>query len=200
MEPAMTRYEEKLEEFRIGIKVRVFNFALDHAIKAKGWTRKEAAAAFGVTYITLSHWLAFKSYPREAKVLEVSQVLGVWREVLFPEEIKSLRITKQPEPLSFGREEALAFGMLSDEVNPEKIAIKASLQESLQTAMQVLREREKLVLKLRFGLDGEEALTLGGVGAVLGVTRERIRQIETGALRKLRHPIRRIPLENYLKE
>ena len=200
MEPAMTRYEERPEEFRVGIKVRVFNFALDHAIKAKGWTRKEAAAAFGVAYTTLSHWLAFKTYPREAKVLEVSQVLGVWREVLFPEEIKSLRITKQPEPLSFGREEALAFGMLSDEVNPEKISIKASLQESLQTAMQVLREREKLVLKLRFGLDGEEALTLVGVGAVLGVTRERIRQIETGALRKLRHPSRRIPLENYLKE
>ena len=196
----MTRYEERPEEFRIGIKVRVFNFALDHAIKAKGWNRKEAAAAFGVSHITLYHWLAFKSYPREAKVLEVSQVLGVWREVLFPEEIKSLRITKQPEPLSFGREEALAFGMLSDEVDPEKIAIKTSLQESLQTAMQVLREREKLVLKLRFGLDGEEALTLVGVGAVLGLTRERIRQIEVGALRKLRHLSHRIPLENYLKE
>mgnify|MGYP005819335935 CR=1 FL=1 len=200
MEPAMTRYEERPEEFRIGIKVRVFNFALDHAIKAKGWNRKEAAAAFGVSHITLYHWLAFKSYPREAKVLEVSQVLGVWREVLFPEEIKSLRITKQPEPLSFGREEALAFGMLSDEVDPEKIAIKTSLQESLQTAMQVLREREKLVLKLRFGLDGEEALTLVGVGAVLGLTRERIRQIETGALRKLRYLSHRIPLENYLKD
>ena len=78
--------------------------------------------------------------------------------------------------------------MLSDEVSPEKIAIKASLQESLQTAMQVLREREKLVLKLRFGLDGEEALTLAGVGAVLGVTGGRIQQIETVALKKLRHP------------
>ena len=100
MEPAMTRYEERPEEFRVGIKVRVFNFALDHAIKANGWTRKEAAAALGVTYITLCRWLAFKSYPREAKVLEVAQVLGVWREVLFPEEIKGLRITKQPEPLS----------------------------------------------------------------------------------------------------
>ena len=100
MEPVMTRYEERPEEFRVGIKVRVFNFALDYAIKANGWTRKEAAAALGVTYITLCRWLAFKSYPREAKVLEVAQVLGVWREVLFPEEIKGLRITKQPEPLS----------------------------------------------------------------------------------------------------
>ena len=186
MEPAMTRYEERPEEFRIGIKVRVFNFALDHAIKAKGWNRKEAAAAFGVSHITLYHWLAFKSYPKEAKILKVSQVLGVWRDVLFPEDIKSLRITKQPEPLSFGREEALAFGMLSD--------------ESLQTAMQVLNEREKLVLKLHFGLDGEESLTLEGVGAVLGVTKERIRQIQTTAFRKLRHPSRRVQLKSLLKE
>jgi RNA polymerase sigma factor (sigma-70 family) len=200
MEPAMTRYEERPEEFRIGMKVLLFNWCLDHAIKAKGWSRQEAAAACGVTVQTLYHWLAFRSYPREAKVLEVSQVLGVWREVLFPEEIKSLRITSQPEPLSFGREEALALGMLSYEVNPEKIAIQASLQESLQTAMQVLREREKLVLKLRFGLEGEEALTLAGVGAVLGVTPERIRQIQAKALRKLRGPSRRSPLENYLKE
>tara|TARA_Y100000310_G_scaffold158504_1_gene157916 strand:- start:370 stop:972 length:603 start_codon:yes stop_codon:yes gene_type:complete len=200
MKPAMARYKERPKEFRIGMKVRVFNLCLDHAIKAKGWNRREAAAACGVTVQTLFHWLAFKSYPREAKVVEVSQVLGVWREVLFPSEIRSLRITKQPEPLSFGREEALALGMLSQEVDPEKIAIQASLQESLQTAMQGLREREKLVLKLRFGLDGEEALTLSGVGAVFGVTSERIRQIEAKALRKLRHPSRRIPLENYLKE
>ena len=200
MEPTMTRYEERPEEFRIGIKVRVFNFALDHAIKAKGWNRKEAAAAFGVSHITLYHWLAFKSYPKEAKILKVSQVLGVWRDVLFPEDIKSLRITKQPEPLSFGREEALAFGMLSDESNPEKVALQASLQESLQTAMQVLNEREKLVLKLHFGLDGEESLTLEGVGAVLGVTKERIRQIQTTAFRKLRHPSRRVQLKSLLKE
>jgi len=132
--------------------------------------------------------------------MDVSIVLGVPEEIIFPAEIKGFRITKQPESVSFGREEALALGLCSQEVDPEQIAIQESLQESVQEAMHGLREREKLVLKLRFGLDGEEALTLGGVGAVLGVTRERIRQIETGALRKLRHPSRRIPLENYLKE
>jgi RNA polymerase sigma factor (sigma-70 family) len=200
MKPATMRYVEAPDEFRVGVKVRVFNWSFDRAIRAKGWKRTEAATACKVSLQTIYQWLAFKSYPKEKKRMDVSIVLGVPEEIIFPETIEGFRITKQPEPVSFGREEALAFGMLSPEVDPEQIAIQASSQESLQGAMQGLREREKLVLKLRFGLEGEEALTLAGAGAVLGVTPERIRQIEAKALRMLRRPSRRILLDNYLKE
>ena len=186
------------DEFRVGMQVRVFNWSLDRAIRAKGWSRREAAAACGVHWSTLAKWLAFKSYPQFAKALEVSIVLGVSDEIIFPAEIERLRITKQPEPVSFGREEALAFGMLTQEVDPERVAVQASLQESVQEAMQGLSERQQVVLRMRFGLDGGGALTLAGVGAVLGVGPERIRQIEAQALRKLRHPSRSGILRDYM--
>ena len=190
------------DEFRVGIKARVFNWSLDRAIKAKGWKRPEAAKACGVSLQTLFRWLAFKSYPRENTRMDVSIVLGVPEEVIFPEAIEGFRVTRQPEPVSFGKEEAVALGLCSQEVDPEQVAIQASLQDSLQDslqeAMQGLREREKLVLRLRFGLDGEESRTLEAVGAVLGVQRERIRQIEAKALRKIRQQGRSIPLRPYL--
>jgi RNA polymerase sigma factor (sigma-70 family) len=187
------------DEFRIGMKVRLFNWSLDRAIKAQGWKRAEAAKACGVSLQTLFHWLAFKSYPKERKRMDVSIVLGVSDEIIFPAEIERFRITKQPEPVSFGKEEALALGLCSQEVDPEQIAIRESLQGAMQGAMQRLSEREKLVLNLRFGLAGEESLSLREVGVSLGVTPERIRQMEARALRKLRHPGSTRLLRGYLE-
>jgi len=177
------------DEFRVGIKTRVFNWSLDRAIKAKGWKRAEAAKACGVTLQTLFHWLAFKSYPRENKRMDASIALGVLEETIFPEGIEGFRITKQPEPISFGKDEAVALGLCSQEADPEQIAMQESLPESVQWAMQGLKEREKLVLKLRFGLEGEEPLTLQDAGVILGVTGNRVREIQAKAVRKLRRSL-----------
>jgi RNA polymerase primary sigma factor len=68
----------------------------------------------------------------------------------------------------------------------------------LEEVLGTLSEREAKVLKLRFGLEGTKAMTLEEVGKVFGVTRERIRQIEAKALRKLKHPSRRKKLQDYL--
>jgi RNA polymerase primary sigma factor len=68
----------------------------------------------------------------------------------------------------------------------------------LEEVLGTLSEREAKVLKLRFGLEGSKAMTLEEVGKVFGVTRERIRQIEAKALRKLKHPSRRKKLQDYL--
>ena len=177
------------DEFRVGIKARVFNWSLDRAIKAKGWKRAEAAKACGVTLQTLFHWLAFRVYPRENKRMDASIALGVLEETIFPEGIEGFRITKQPEPISFGKDEAVALGLCSQEADPEQIAIQESFQESVQWAMQGLKEREKLVLKLRFGLEGEEPLTLQDAGVILGVTGNRVREIQAKAVRKLRRSL-----------
>ena len=177
------------DEFRVGIKTRVFNWSLDRAIKSKGWTRAEAAKACGVTLQTLFHWLAFRVYPRENKRMDASIALGVLEETIFPEGIEGFRITKQPEPISFGKDEAVALGLCSQEADPEQIAMQESLPESVQWAMQGLKEREKLVLKLRFGLEGEEPLTLQDAGVILGVTGNRVREIQAKAVRKLRRSL-----------
>ena len=73
------------------------------------------------------------------------------------------------------------------------------LREQLMEALETLTEREQKVLRLRFGLDDGRPRTLEEVGKVFHVTRERIRQIEAKALRKLRHPSRSKKLKDYLE-
>ena len=82
--------------------------------------------------------------------------------------------------------------------DPERAAMNSVLRENLFTVLESLTERERDVVILRYGLFGEEAHTLEEVGAIFGVTRERIRQIESKALRKLRHPSRAKYLEGYI--
>jgi RNA polymerase primary sigma factor len=72
------------------------------------------------------------------------------------------------------------------------------LRESVKNALAVLSERERQVLELRFGLADGKDHTLEEVGQYFNVTRERIRQIESKALRKLRHPTRSRHLRDYL--
>ena len=83
-------------------------------------------------------------------------------------------------------------------LSPVDQASKQLLKDHLDEVLSTLTEREAKVLKLRFGLDGSKQMTLEEVGKVFGVTRERIRQIEAKALRKLKHPSRRKKLQDYL--
>ena len=82
---------------------------------------------------------------------------------------------------------------------PDEIVLKGLLRDDLEDVMSSLSERERTVLKLRFGLDDGHPRTLEEVGRVFAVTRERIRQIEAKALRKLKHPTRAKKLREYLK-
>jgi RNA polymerase primary sigma factor len=84
------------------------------------------------------------------------------------------------------------------QLSPVDEASKQLLKDHLDEVLATLSEREAKVLKLRFGLEGTKLMTLEEVGKVFGVTRERIRQIEAKALRKLKHPSRRKKLQDYL--
>lgn len=81
--------------------------------------------------------------------------------------------------------------------SPEHLTMRNILREELLSSMEILTEREQMIIKLRFGFDDGRPRTLEEVGRVYGVTRERIRQIEEKALRKLRHPSRRNRLDSH---
>jgi RNA polymerase primary sigma factor len=111
------------------------------------------------------------------------------------------------DPLSLetpiGEEEDSHLGdFIKDESNmsPEEYAINEVLKDEIADVLLTLTEREEQVLKLRFGLEDGTCRTLEEVGQIFGVTRERIRQIEAKALRKLRHPSRSRRLKDYLND
>ena len=85
-------------------------------------------------------------------------------------------------------------------MGPEEYATVEMLKEELNNVLATLTEREEKVLRLRFGLDDGQCRTLEEVGQIFGVTRERIRQIEAKALRKLKHPSRSRKLKDFLTE
>jgi len=97
-------------------------------------------------------------------------------------------------------QESILGDFIPDEsqLSPVDQASKQLLKDHLDEVLGTLTERESKVLKLRFGLEGTKQMTLEEVGRVFGVTRERIRQIEAKALRKLKHPSRRKKLQDYL--
>lgn len=81
---------------------------------------------------------------------------------------------------------------------PDDFALVSIMKEEIEKQLSTLKPREKTILDLRFGLNGKEPCTLEEVGNYIGVTRERIRQIEAKALRKLRHPTRSKYLKDFL--
>ena len=113
------------------------------------------------------------------------------------------KISQEPVSLEtpIGEEEDSHLGDFIQDDNvpvPAEAAAFTLLKEQLTEVLDTLTEREQKVLRLRFGLDDGRARTLEEVGKEFDVTRERIRQIEAKALRKLRHPSRRRKLKDYL--
>jgi RNA polymerase primary sigma factor len=114
-----------------------------------------------------------------------------------------LRLAQEPMSLEtpVGSEESSLLGdFIEDEnvVTPLDAASRELLRDQIRSALQYLNERERQVLELRFGLSDGRDHTLEEVGQRLGVTRERVRQIEAKALRKLRHPRSSRSLRDYL--
>lgn len=128
------------------------------------------------------------------------------KEMNMPEnKVRDIRKIAQ-EPVSLetpiGEEEDSHLGDFipdDDAPAPAEVAAFTLLKEQLMNVLDTLSAREKNVLKLRFGLDDGRARTLEEVGKEFKVTRERIRQIEAKALRKLRHPSRSKKLKDYLE-
>ncbi len=137
---------------------------------------------------------------REPTPDEIAEEMGITVEKV--REI--LKIAQEPVSLEtpIGEEEDSHLGDFipdEDAPAPAEAAAFSMLKEQLVEVLNTLTEREQKVLKLRFGLEDGRARTLEEVGKEFDVTRERIRQIEAKALRKLRHPTRNKKLKDYLE-
>jgi len=138
---------------------------------------------------------------REPSPEEIAERMGMTAE-----KVREILKTAQ-EPLSLetpiGEEEDSHLGDFIEDTGvlaPPQAASYSLLKEQLDNVLNTLTDRERRVLKLRFGLEDGKPHTLEEVGQIFGVTRERIRQIEAKALRKLRHPSRSRKLRDYLDE
>lgn len=136
---------------------------------------------------------------REPTVEEIAEHMN-----MPPEKILEIQKASQ-EPVSLeapvGDESDTNFSdFIEDDTvtTPTDAAIRAFLKEHLGDVIDTLTPRESKILRMRFGLDDCRVYTLEEVGAAFGITRERIRQIEAKALRKLRHPSRSRQLKGYL--
>lgn len=141
-----------------------------------------------------------QTYGREPSPEEIAEEMGISVDKV--REIQ--KIAQEPVSLEtpIGEEEDSHLGdFIPDEdvPAPAEAAAFSMLKEQLVEVLDTLTEREQKVLKLRFGLDDGRARTLEEVGKEFDVTRERIRQIEAKALRKLRHPSRSKKLKDYLE-
>ena len=123
-----------------------------------------------------------------------------------PDKVREiLKIAQEPVSLEtpIGEEDDSHLGdFIEDEVieNPVDYTTRIVLREQLNEVLDTLTDREENVLRLRFGLDDGKMRTLEDVGKVFNVTRERIRQIEAKALRKLRHPSRSKQLKDFMED
>lgn len=137
---------------------------------------------------------------REPSLLELSAAAG-----MPPEEVgRVLRVAERPvsldRPVRAGEEHSL--GALVENVSseaPDAAAGRRLLRERVERLLETLPPRERDVLRLRFGIGTDRPLTLEEVGRRFGLTRERIRQIEAKALRKLQHPRRARDLQEFLE-
>jgi RNA polymerase primary sigma factor len=123
-----------------------------------------------------------------------------------PEKVREIlkisqNTTSLETPVGDGEDDSILGDFIADDkqVSPYDSTSKQMLRENIEEVLSALSDREAKVLRMRFGLAGNKSMTLEEVGRKFGVTRERIRQIEAKALRKLKHPSRRKKLQDFLE-
>ncbi len=142
-----------------------------------------------------------QTYGREPTVRELADIVGL------PEEKVKQALEVSHQPLSIDKpigrdEDGVMEEIIADQFtkSPAELAREAIVREKLNEILSTLSKREQKVIRLRFGLGNHPPMTLEQVGRIFGVTRERIRQIEAQALRKLRHPKRAKKLKMLLEK
>ncbi len=190
---------------RIRAKLSLKN---DHLVAAREsvgcFTQIEAARLVGTPPGSYGKCENFGAYPKKPELIsKYERAFRVPFEMLFPKEYRDAVDKKLGRPITrvfdiMALPEHRSF-ILPDTADSYEIEeMKENLINALDKSLDLLTEREAKVLKMRFGLSGGNEYTLEEVAYEFRVSRERIRQIEAKALRKLKHPIRSKNLENFI--
>ena len=136
---------------------------------------------------------------REPTIDEIAEGMDIPKE----EVAKTLAISRShlslDAPLTPGEDNKLLDYLPDDQSpGPDDQTFERALSNSIEEVLRTLKEREAKILRLYFGLDSQEAMTLEEIGGLLGITRERVRQIKEKALARLRHVSRARSLESFL--
>lgn len=192
----------------ISLRLIPHNMRLVEARKKAGYTQEDVAERLRWSIPKISHIETLKKMPTALEMQTLVELLDLPQDQLFPPELleaieagvfddryKEL----EPPEIMYLTDAAKAklLPIVSDEDMIQEVDRKL-LRENIDIILNELKPRESLVLTLRFGLDDGVSRTLEEVAQSLGVTRERVRQIEAKTLRLLRHPSRSRRLKDYL--
>jgi len=184
-------------EFRFGIKRRIYNWQLRTARLAKGMNQEDLGKKVGLSSSTVCKYECLRGYPSLERAKMVADVLDVSVATLFPEWLEDFKLREVPQPSedrTFTLDEARDMNLFPPaedtiEAVEEKVD-RELLKERVGEILLGLEDREREILKLRFGIDDGISRTLSDIASMYGVSRERVRQVEAKALRKMRHPSR----------
>lgn len=203
--------EESQFEAMVRLRLISHNLRLLNARKEK-WSRlEEACEAFHISIRRYRRIENLHFAPTEDEMAKIAIILEKQIDWLFPPVLldsvkrgvfsKRERILREPEIIFLTDKEMQRLEetkLLESGEDFFRIAQQRDLHSQVESVLDTLTPREQRVIRLRFGLDDGVSQTLEQVGVEFKVTRDRIRQIEAKALRKLRHPTRSRKLKDYL--
>ena len=146
--------------------------------------------AESVTKLSIAAKSLEQKLGREPTVSDLAEELGISEQKVLEIRLAAGSVASLDAPISEDGDSVVQDFVADDQADPFEAAAAQQLREDLEKVLMTLTERERKVLVLRYGLDNGRARTLEEVGREFGVTRERIRQIEAKAIRKLRRPAR----------